>query len=36
MKKICDLWRRFKYRIEKMRLKRALIKFERNRKAANR
>lgn len=36
MKKIYDLWRRFKYKIELMRLERALIKFERNRKAANR
>lgn len=31
MKRFSDLWRRFKYEIEKIRLKRALVKFDKNR-----
>lgn len=34
MKRLSNLWRRLKYKIELMRLEKALIKFERNRKAA--
>ena len=33
MKKICYLWRRFKYEIEKMRIKGALRKIEKRKNA---